>query len=63
VGARTAQLVGTTASGERIGAIDLPLPDWNQLATDAAKAFVAMEAQRMQRKCTVDLRVLVSSPH
>ncbi len=63
VGARDAQLVGTTASGQRIGVIDLPLPDWEQLREDAAKAFVEMEAQRMQRKCTVDLRVIISSPH
>ncbi len=62
-GARSAELVGTTADGERIGVIELPLPAWDQLTADARKAFAEMEAKRMQRKCDRDLHINVSSSH
>lgn len=57
LGATSAELIGTAASGEHIGTLVLPLPDWTALAQAARPGFADLEARRMERKCTEPLYI------
>jgi hypothetical protein len=61
--ATRAELVVTAGRAGRLGAMELPLPDWDKLAAAARLAFIDLEARRMRRGCEERPRIVVTSGH
>jgi hypothetical protein len=62
-GAKSAELIVTAGREGRLGALDLPLPDWDSLTAAARDAFVDLEARRMRRMCEERPGIVVTSEH
>ena len=59
-GAARAELIATSAAGERIGHTVLALPDWETLAERGRAGFAALETERMQRRCLTQPMLIVT---